>query len=325
MHDGNEEQHRQRAEPAGEPRPCPSRSSGSTESAESTSSHAVPAPSGPGDHGESIIALSDWLDTAPGRYVLAWEQDEFDKLVVDLFGFRAVQVGLLRLPALRANRMPFLFAAVEPYESAVPEASPLPKVVTRLEELPFAAHSLDLLVLPHALEFAEDPHQVLREVERVLIPEGHVVISGFNPHSLWGLRQLAGRVLRRPFLPDAGQFLTLARLKDWLKLLGFEVDRGHFGCYRPPFRSEKWLARSAFFERAGRRSWTIFGSVYMVSAVKRVRGMRLIGAPWREARTTRSAARPATAQSSTSGPVTRGPAPASSSPSSPAVGGGNPA
>lgn len=238
----------------------------------------------PGAHGASIIALSQWLDSVPGRYVLAWEEEEFDKLVADLFGFRAVQLGLLRLPALRANRMPFLFAAVEPFEQAVPGDQNLPKVVTRLEELPFPAQSLDLLVLPHALEFAEDPHQVLREVERVLIPEGHVVISGFNPHSLWAVRQRLGRALRRPFLPEAGQFLSLTRLKDWLKLLGFTVDRGHFGCWRPPFQSEAWMARSGFFERAGSRWWSIFGAVYMVLAVKRVQGMRLIGAPWREAR-----------------------------------------
>ena len=78
-------------------------------------------------------------------------------------------------------------------------------VINGYEELPFATHSIDLVVMPHILEFAEDPHQVLREVERVLVPEGHVVITGFNPASLWGLRQYrlaAGRfavpAARRP-------------------------------------------------------------------------------------------------------------------------------
>lgn len=253
------------------------------------------ADSGGDAHRDSIIALSEWLETPPGRYVLDWEEGEFDKMVVDVFGYRAVQLGLLRLPALRANRMPFLFAAVDPHET---DASPcdgplLPRVVTRLEELPFAAHSLDLLVLPHALEFAEDPHQVLREVERVLIPEGHVVISGFNPHSLWGARQLIGRALSRPFLPRSGQFLSMTRLKDWLKLLDFEVGRGVHGCYRLPLRSESWMARGAFMDRAGQRWWSIFGAVYVLSAVKRVHGMRLIGHPWREARGARAVLRPA--------------------------------
>ena len=244
-------------------------------------------------HGESIIALSEWLETAPGRYVLAWEQVQFDRLVADIFGFNAVQIGLLELPALRGNRMPFVFAAGEPQvesrvaHQVVDDGDPYAshgraQVHIRLEELPFASQSIDLLVLPHALEFADDPHRVLREVERVLMPEGQVVISGFNPISLWGMRQLAGRSFNAPFLPSEGQFLALKRLKDWLKLLGFEVNRGHFGCYRPPFRAEAWQGRFGFMEGAGRRWWPFCGAVYMVHAIKRVQGMRLIGPAWKD-------------------------------------------
>ena len=240
-------------------------------------------------HSDSIIALSEWLETAPGRYVLGWEQAQFDALVADIFGFNAVQIGLLEMPALRNNRMPFVFAAGEPSREslvldACDEIAPrlAAQVHVRLEELPFASQSIDLLVLPHALEFADDPHEVLREVERVLMPEGQVVISGFNPVSLWGLRQVVGRSFNSPFLPREGQFLSLPRLKDWLKLLGFEVDRGHFGCYRPPFNAERWQGRFGFMERAGERWWSFCGAIYMVHAVKRVQGMRLIGPAWKE-------------------------------------------
>ena len=240
-------------------------------------------------HSDSIIALSEWLETAPGRYVLAWEQAQFDAVVADLFGFNAVQIGLLELATLRNNRMPFVFAAGEPVAHAIVDpdgqaAAPrvAAQVHVRMEELPFASQSIDLLVLPHALEFADDPHDVLREVERVLIPEGQVLISGFNPVSLWGLRQVVGRSFDAPFLPREGQFLSLPRLKDWLKLLGFEVDRGRFGCYRPPFNAERWQARFGFMERAGERWWSYCGAIYLVHAVKRVQGMRLIGPAWKE-------------------------------------------
>ncbi len=102
-------------------------------------------------------------------------------------------------------------------------------------------------MLPHTLELARDPHQTLREVERVLVPEGRVVIVGFNPASLWGLRQGLGRVRlglglgkQRPlFLPATGEFLGYRRLRDWLRLLSFEVESGRFGCYRPPVASER--------------------------------------------------------------------------------------
>lgn len=266
-------------------------------------------------HSESIIALSRWLTTPAGRYAFDWEMRQFDEIVFDLFGYNAVQIGLLELPALRNNRMPYRFAVAEPAvwpdgdpggdphadELIVRQPQPAfqASVLARLEELPFASQSVDLVVLPHALEFADDPHQVLREVERVLIPEGHVLITGFNPVSLWGARQVTGRVFDQPFLPQSGQFLGLPRLKDWLKLLGFEVDRGRFGCYRPPCRSDKWLGRFGFMEHAGDRWWPFCGAVYLISAVKRVPGMRLVGPVRRE----RKAAAPALAPTAQRGRV----------------------
>eukprot|EP01041_Mallomonas_annulata_P026909 gene26909-48362_t len=161
-------------------------------------------------------------------------------------------------------------------------------LLTDFAALPFAANSLDLVVLPHALELSPDPHATLREVERVLVPEGRVVISGFNPGSLWGLRQGRARLCERMgvtalgasnlFLPEAGDFIGPWRLRDWLRLLSFELESDRYGCYRPAMKTDKWLQRSAWMDRAGARWWPIFGAVYFVVAVKRVRGMRLLDA-----------------------------------------------
>ncbi|CAB3787170.1 class I SAM-dependent methyltransferase [Pararobbsia alpina] len=147
-------------------------------------------------------------------------------------------------------------------------------------ELPFEAQSVDLIVLPHTLEFTPDPHRLLREVERVLMPDGRLVIAGFNSLSLWGMRQSVGRMTRRPFVPGTHDLIAFTRLKDWIKLLGFEFDRGRFGCYRPPLVTDQWLTRYDFMESAGDRWWPIFGATYMITAVKRVRGMRMIGPTW---------------------------------------------
>ena len=144
-------------------------------------------------------------------------------------------------------------------------------------ELPFDSQSIDLVVLPHVLEFAAEPHQVLREVERILIPEGRVIISGFNRASLWGARQKTGRITGRYFLPKEGEFISATRMKDWLKLLNMEVNQANFGCYVPPFETEQWLNRFSFMEKMGDRWWPYFGAVYMVQAIKRVKGMHLIG------------------------------------------------
>ncbi|MBC7514435.1 MAG: class I SAM-dependent methyltransferase [Herminiimonas sp.] len=247
---------------------------------------------------KSIIALGPWLETAAGRYVLAWEQSRLDALTTDIFGFNAMQIGLPQINALHANRMPHQWqadirvggdaviadagadAAASNAAPAIARSSMPVSVVLDYAELPFASQSLDLVVLPHVLEFAAEPHQVLREVERVLIPEGQLIVCGFNPASLWGARQLAGRLTNRPFLPRDGEFISPRRMKDWLKLLNMEVDRGHFGCYAPPCSTEKWLQRYAFMEEGGKRWWPYLGAVYMMHAIKRVKGMRLVGPVW---------------------------------------------
>src|SRR5882672_4987988 len=187
-------------------------------------------------------SLSEWLGTPQGAYVLDWELSQFDSAVEDVFGFRAAQVGLPEIDFLRQNRIQYRFSlALEP--GAALAADPL--------QLPLAAQSVDLLALPHVLEFHSDPHEVLREAERVLMPEGQVVISGFNTASLWRLRQVF--TWRRHEPPWEARFIGLLQLRDWLKVLGFELNGGLFGCYAPPFRNPRWLQRFAFMEQAGAR------------------------------------------------------------------------
>ncbi|HEX2531258.1 MAG TPA: methyltransferase domain-containing protein [Burkholderiaceae bacterium] len=232
---------------------------------------------------KSIIALGSWLDTPAGQYVRTWEQAQLDALTADIFGFNAMQIGLPQISTLQANRMPRKWLSnthvPPPTGDAGNDASRV-VVVHDFADLPFASQSLDLVVLPHVLEFADEPHQVLREVERVLIPEGQVILCGFNPASLWGMRQVAGRLTGACFLPQHGEFISLPRLKDWLKLLNMEVNRGHFGCYAPPCTTERWLHRFSLMEKAGDRWWPYLGAVYIVQAIKRIKGMRLVGPAW---------------------------------------------
>ncbi|GMV58719.1 MAG: hypothetical protein AMXMBFR72_18230 [Betaproteobacteria bacterium] len=246
------------------------------------------------DPAPPIVKLSEFLRSPPGRYVLDWEQQQLDAAVADIFGYHALQLGLPEIDALRENRMPLRFCASDRLLAAAARSGGgRVAVINRYEELPFATNSIDLVVMPHILEFAEEPHQVLREVDRVLVPEGQIVLTGFNPVSLWGLRQLMARLGMAPFLPREGQFIALPRIKDWMKLLSFEVSRGRYGCYSPWARSEKWLARWRFMEKAGDRWWPVLGSVYLVSAIKRVRGMRLVGPAWKRQNALRPALAPA--------------------------------
>ncbi|MFZ6845491.1 class I SAM-dependent methyltransferase [Undibacterium sp. RuTC16W] len=263
-----------------------------------------------------IIDLGAWLAQPAGSYILEWEQTLLDQLTVDIFGFNAVQIGLPQIDALRANRMPNKWRtnnslpaspakrrdmlSVSDLSDAAGMADSvnpvLPPIVLCHDfcELPFDSHSIDLVVLPHILEFAEEPHQILREVERILIPEGRVIICGFNRASLWGARQAAGRLAGNYFLPKEGDFISVPRMKDWLKLLNMEVNHTDFGCYAPPFRTEKWLKRSGLMENAGSRWWPYFGATYTIQAIKRIKGMHLIGPAWKHKRAARGNAVPVT-------------------------------
>jgi SAM-dependent methyltransferase len=218
----------------------------------------------------TVESLSEWMATPQGRYVLSREQEYFDRTVSDIFGYNALQLGLPEHDFLRGNRIPLRFSAGNQPGNAV-------RLICT--ELPFDCDCMDLVVLPHVLEFAEYPHQILREAARVLRPEGSLIISGFNPRSLWGLRRALGR---REGYPWQGQFIALHRIKDWLALLDFEVAGGRFAAYAPPFHTSKWLERFAFMEKAGDRWWAVSGGVYFLHAIKRVHGMRLIKPKWNE-------------------------------------------
>ena len=213
--------------------------------------------------------MSEWFFSDQGGYVLEREQAWFDKTVNDIFGYNALQLGLVEHDFMRNSRIPLRFSGSDQAGAAVRLCG---------DELPVATSSLDLLLLPHVLEFGQHPHAILREAERVLMPEGSLLISGFNPHSLWGLRALG----RRKGYPWSGHFIALSRIKDWLALLGFEMAGGRFAAYAPPFNQKKWLNRFDFMEAAGDRWWAVSGGVYFVHAIKRVPGMRLINPKWNE-------------------------------------------
>ena len=146
-------------------------------------------------------------------------------------------------------------------------------MLSEADQLPFTEAQFDVVVLPHTLEFQALPHEVLREAYRVLRPEGHLLISGFNPYSLFGIKRYFGRERSGPW---AGEFISVSRAKDWLTLLGFDIIGGQLDCYNLPAQSDATLQRLARLERAGEQWWPFAGGVYLLHAVKRAAGVRLI-------------------------------------------------
>jgi len=224
-------------------------------------------------------ALHGWFESPLGRSLQALEVNRLREVLPGLFGPTAVLFGA-------AGPLDWLDGSLAAtrivVDTQVRNAVAGNALRARGEAVPLASRSVHLAVLPHTLEFADDPHQVLREVARVLMPEGHAVVLGFNPVSLWGLRRLFG--FPRHQVPWCGRFFSLGRVKDWLGVLGFSISGGAMLYYRPPCNSESARDRLQFLEPAGDRWWPMFGGVYVIVARKREIGMTPLQPVWRHAR-----------------------------------------
>ena len=213
-----------------------------------------------------------------------------DAMVADIFGYHALQLGMPELEGLRANRMPHQWLALSEDVAVEPtQAEKTFSFAAHSIALPFSADSLDLLVMPHSLELSLDAHASLREAERVLMPEGHLVITGLNPASLWGWRHQRAQFYRRwgyegLSSPPCEELIGYWRLRDWLILLGFEVKVAQFGCWRPALDKPQWFQRWAWIDKLGANCWPILGGAYAIVAVKKVQGGRILGATWKRRR-----------------------------------------
>lgn len=220
--------------------------------------------------------LPVWLRTALGRSLMEAECECLKHMLAGFFGPVALQISETGLCSfVHYSDAAFCYmASMDPGGTAEDGAI---DVYCIPEQLPFETKSVGLVILPHVLEFSDYPHQILREVERILVPEGALVVLGFNPVSLWGL----SRLFRSNRMPWNGRFSTLGRLKDWLQLLNFELTAGHMIYHKPPVQSERIRRRLEFLEHAGDRWWPLGAAVYAAAARKREVGITPIQPDWK--------------------------------------------
>lgn len=227
-------------------------------------------------YNESFQNLEDWYSSPLGRELAAQEEDCLERMLRDTFGYYLLQVGVSSafgeaIATSRIRHRILLPAAVRPQALG-------PQVVAFPDRLPVAADSVDAVFLPHTLDFSVDARMVLRETERALIPEGRVVLIGFNAMSMWGLWHLARR--RQGRAPWCGNFFTPFRVADWLSLLGFDIEKQEMMMFRPPWR-RALLQQLSFLDSLGRRFWPLLGGVYAIRAVKRVSTLTPLRPSWK--------------------------------------------
>jgi SAM-dependent methyltransferase len=216
--------------------------------------------------------LTGWFQSDLGRLLLERESRCLEKPIAGLFGYYLVQIGSVQpeLDLLSASSVKNKFILDNQAAGSNLQADPL--------QLPLATDSVDGVVMHHTLDFSPDPHQVLREAERILIPEGKLILVGFNPWSLWGGWRLFH--LHSDSAPWIGHFFALKRVTDWLSLLGFDLQWADYLSFRPPVQNQAIMQKLIILERFGERGWPMLGAVYVLEAVKRTFTMTPIRPKW---------------------------------------------
>jgi SAM-dependent methyltransferase len=226
---------------------------------------------------ELITQIEDWYGSRLGREIAAQELVCLEGMLEGVFGHYLLQVGgddafgeVLRGSHIRhAISLP----------PVLHQGGLGMRIAANPEMMPIISDSLDAVFLPHTLEFAADPRQVLREVERVLIPEGRLIILGFNAISPWALL----RLVRPGRVPWCGHFLTRYRVGAWLSLLGFDLEMQQMLVFQAPWGGPPWCSGS-ILDKAGKRYWPALGAVYALRAVKRVSTLTPLRPSWQTRR-----------------------------------------
>jgi SAM-dependent methyltransferase len=206
--------------------------------------------------------LNSWWGGSLARAVLAAESEVVGEALEDVFGWELLQIGAWGgardlLSASRTRRQTVI---------APPAFSAGADIIGRASQLPINSDSVDAVLLPHTLEFAADPYSIVREVDRVLVGEGQLLVLGFRPWSLWGMR---ARASRSGFPPSLRRMLSERRLRDWLVLLGYEVVEARHYLYASPWASGPESDDNAAILRRGLLNPLPAGA-YLLKARKRV-------------------------------------------------------
>ncbi len=223
-----------------------------------------------------------WYASSLGQRLADSEKQIIEKYLPNLFGYYLLQCGCPEIKVenkagnwLESSRVSTRFCLDYEVNQGV-------SLQSYFDQLPVKSDSLDIVILPHVLDFSVDPHQILREIDRVLIAEGHVVILGFNPWSIWNIsRQFLFWTKQSPW---NARFLAPSRVVDWLSLLGFDVIQRQGYFYKPPIQNDNIIKKLNFFENIGQRFWPNFGAGYVIVAKKRVETLTPIRPKWRTRR-----------------------------------------
>ncbi|NKB62743.1 MAG: methyltransferase domain-containing protein [Gammaproteobacteria bacterium] len=245
-------------------------------------------------------SINEWFATSLGAALLEEERQRCFKLIPSGYYPSSLQVGLSRSNFLEKVGSGFRCFVDNDKElvSRFSTASNSRKsgqggsgygqggdgwAVANPEALPFGERTHDLVVLPHTLDFSHAPHEVLRQVNQVLNPEGCVAIIGFNLFSFYGV--FRGFNKHVGAAPWNGHYYSVRRVQDWLSLLGFDLVGARMMSYGLPMQNPVYRQKLSFMDRAGDRWWPGLGGVYVIVGRKKEMSMNTVssrGRRWRQ-------------------------------------------
>ena len=221
--------------------------------------------------------LSVWFRSPLGKVVFSQENEQLENILPGLFGYHVLQFGYTAeldfLNSSRISNKTILFLDNSEIDKKINMS-----IRAGGEDLPIATDSIDVALLPHVLEYSKDVHKLLRELERVLISEGYAVIIGINPYSLWGLWHMFFCWWNK--MPWGGHLISVPRMKDWLSLLDFEIEKVKYFFFSPPLSNVKLLKKFLPLERLGKYCYPIFGGLYIIVAKKRIAPLSPVRMKW---------------------------------------------
>lgn len=222
---------------------------------------------------DSLVGLQAWRETPLAEALLAEQNQRLGEVLDGLFGYHLLELSSLPPGTLR------LETPVNHCFRLCPLAGQGAQALAEMERLPLEDESIDAAVLHHVLDYAANPHQVLREADRVLIARGSLIIIGFNPVSLQGLWRLLYRWFGRSSFWRR-RTLGPGRVADWLQVLDCEPVSLQTGFFRPPVNNARVLSALSFLERLCRSLRLPCGSYYILVARKERLSMRPTRPRW---------------------------------------------
>jgi SAM-dependent methyltransferase len=210
-----------------------------------------------------------------GQALLQAETEQLSQMLTYHFGKHALLIGV-------AEQNCLLQSTVIPCKSIL--APPMHQnrgkqvsIEADLFALPITTGSVDLVLLPHTLEFIANPRQVLLEACRIIKPEGLIAICGFNPYSTWGLAKLLARSNQAPWM---GSFIKPGQIKNWLGLADFVMDMQTKILYHPPLNYPRLYKRNSVIDYFLKHCLPFSGGVYLLVARAKVIPLTPIKLKW---------------------------------------------